>query len=84
MKVPLQIYSTELGQDRRQPVRCLQSVVELNFGRKKIKLPTKGQNGMRPRYTRIQTTNLKKKGSDRASVTWQSWRDHFAVRPQFC
>ena len=43
-KVPLQIYATELRTGRRQPVGCLQSVVELNFGQQKIKLAARGQS----------------------------------------
>jgi len=31
---------------RRQSVGCLQTVVELNFGKQKIKLAARGQNGI--------------------------------------
>ena len=45
-KIPLQIYSTELRTGIRQPVACLQSVVELNVGQQKIKLEARDQSGI--------------------------------------
>ena len=45
-KIPLQMYSTELRTGIRQPVGCLQSVVEFNFGQQKTKLAARDQSGI--------------------------------------